>query len=616
MTRMGEKGPLTVEISPVWLPDWYRPFEPVDRIEQQQTLLTKSSPIKRLSFAHLLFKVSHFISLFFQANPMNRSERPKTISLSQEIELLDEKIAALVGERTQLLAKAAGSRKRKRVSIIDAGQEKRLWSIWSKAFEKHDLDKANLRKLFLIINSLAYAQAEQKSGKARGAFCMYPRKQPLQIDIQGPRDTLQTRVAITLATHCSTPFILNHFQCSDVNIELIKGLNQAGASLSWDRSSFKSQPGKEFSMDGKVIFCGSCTFNFYLLLCLGLVKPGQIKFTGNSSTKLFDLRPIQKFLPQLGARMTIIDPHANGLPVRLETAGHLPERVEIPWDIETSFILALAVTAPLFPKGLTLTLKNEAFAKSVVDPIKQILDQFNISIRQEGNCIAIPPRRPECRKGQVAIPIDRSLGSYLLALPFFREGKAHLSGQWVEGDDPALSIASLFTEFGISLNMTDKGIESSCEGRPDGVYVDISEREMFFPLVTAMCLGVTKNATITCGSLTNQLAHAEDFLNFLGVDHTIKKDRIDIRPTGSRSTPPADAWESPSPLWTVAYVMASFVIPGICLANPGELTALWPDFWTTFNNLPRPQDAMRSTRPGPKKVSNEHKPKRIKITNV
>jgi 3-phosphoshikimate 1-carboxyvinyltransferase len=546
---------------------------------------------------------------------MNRSERPKNISLSQEIELLDEKIAALVGERTQLLAKAAGSRKRKRVSIIDAGQEKRLWTIWSKAFEENGLDKANLRKLFLIINSLAYARAEQKDGKGRGAFCMYPRRQPLQIDIQGPRDTFQTRVAITLATHCSSAFTLNHFQSSDVNIELIKGLNQAGASLSWDRSSFKSQPSKEFSMDGKVVFCGSCTFNFYLLLCLGLVKPGQIKYTGDSSTKLLDLRSFQKFLPQLGARLTIIDPHANGLPVRLETAGHLPEDVEIPWDIDTTFILALAVTAPLFPKGLTLILKNEPLAKYVTDSIRQILDQFDITVHQEENRIAIPPRQPECKKSQVLIPIDRSLGSYLLALPFFREGKAYLRGQWVEGADPSLSITSLFTEFGITLTQTDKGIESSCEGRPDGVYVDISERELLFPLVTAMCLGVTKNATIKCGSLTSQLNYAEDFLNFLGIDYTIRDDRIDIRPTKSRSTPPADAWESPSPLWTVAYVMASFVIPGICLANPGELTAIWPDFWTTFNNLPRPQDAMRSTRPGPKKVPNEHKPKRIKITN-
>ncbi|GAU07593.1 chorismate mutase [Desulfoplanes formicivorans] len=546
---------------------------------------------------------------------MNPSQRTNTMSLSQEIELLDAQIAELVGERTRLLAKAAGSRKRKRVSVIDATQEKRLWAIWSKAFEKEGLDKANLRKLFLIINSLAYAQAEHKGGKSRGAFCMYPRKQPLQIDIQGPRDTLQTRMAIALAVNCSSSFTLRHFQTSDVNIELIKALNQAGASLAWDQTTFKSRPSRDFSMDGKVIFCGSSLFNFYLLMCQGLTKPGQIKFTGTSSTKLFDLRAVQKFLPQLGARLTIIDPHANGLPVRFETAGHLPDSVEVPWDVESSFIIALAVSAPLFPKGIALTLKNKDLAREVADAVAPILGQFDIPLHVDQNRIAISPKAPRCKTNQVTIPIDRSLGSYLLALPFFRGGKAQLRGQWIEQSDQHLSIASTFTEFGIDLHTTEQGVESSCEGRPAGVYVDVSKRQFLLPLVTAMCLGVTQNATIKCDPLTSELNHVEDFLGFLGVDHTITNDRIDIRPLSSRTTPPADAWESPSPLWTVAYVMASFVVPGICLANPGELTAIWPDFWITFNNLPRPQDVMRSKPTGSPKVSHEPKRKRIKITN-
>jgi 3-phosphoshikimate 1-carboxyvinyltransferase len=544
---------------------------------------------------------------------MNPSQRPKT--LSQEIELLDTQIAELVGKRTRLLAKAAGSRKRKRVSVIDATQEKRLWSIWSEVFEKEDLDKAKLRKLFLIINSLAYVQAEHKGGKPRGAFCMYPRKQPLQIDIQGPRDTLQTRLAIAMAVHCPSSFTLNHFQTSDVNIELIKGLNQAGAALAWDRSTFKSKPAPGFSMDGKVIFCGHSRFNFYLLLCQGLSKPGQIKLTGTSITKLFDLRPVQKLLPQLGGRLTIIDPHANGLPVRFETAGHLPERVEIPWDVETSFVIALATSAPLFPKGMTLELGREDRVLEVIRAITPILEQFDIPVHREKTSITIPPQAPRCKSHKVSIPIDRSLGSYLLALPFFRGGKARLRGQWIEQKEPHLSIASVLKEFGLEMRTTPGGVESSCEGRPDGVYVDVSQREFLLPLVTAMCLGVKQNATIKCASLSSQLNHAENFLSFLGVDHTITNDRIDIRPQHGPTPPPADAWESPSPLWTVAYVMASFVVPGICLANPGELTAIWPDFWTTFNNLPRPQDAMRPQPTGSPKVSHEPKRKRIKITN-
>ncbi|WP_462323327.1 hypothetical protein [Desulfoplanes sp.] len=544
---------------------------------------------------------------------MNASSRPKNITLSQEIENLDEKIAHLVGERTRLLSKAAGSRKRKKVSVIDAGQERRLWSVWSKTFEAQGLDKGNLRKLFLAINGLAYAQAEQKDGKAAGAFCMYPRRQPLQVDIQGPRDTLQTRMAITMAANCTSAFTLSHFQTSDVNIELIKGLNQAGAALAWDRRSFKSQPSPDFSMDGKVIFCGSDLLNFYMLLCQGLVNPCQIKFTGSSATKFFELRPVQKLLPQLGARLTIIDPHANGLPVRLEASGHIPEKIEIPWDIDFSFIIGLAVSAPLFPKGLTLVLKNDGLAQEIAAHITPVLGQFNIRVTLSANELTIAPRQPVCKETEVRIPIDRALGSYLLALPFFRGGSARLKGVWDDPVNPDLSLASLFSEFGIGLSKTDKGIESSCETRTEGVYIDLTDRETLLPLVTALCLGVGKNATIKCTPLPPDIHHAEDFLSFLGIDYNIRKDRVDIRARNAMPSPPAGAWESPSPLWTVAYVMASFVVPGICLTNPGELTSIWPDFWTTFNNLPKPQDALRSRHPAQKKVTNEHKPKRIKV---
>ncbi len=548
---------------------------------------------------------------------MNRSQRSHTLSLAREIEVLDEQIAALVGQRTRLLAKAASSRKRKRVAVIDPGQEKRLWSIWSQAFEQEGLDKRHLRKLFLTINSLAYAQAENKDGKAQAAFCMYPRKHPLHIDIQGPRDTVQTRVAMALAASCPSPFTLRHFQTSDVNIALLKALNQAGASLSWDRSTFISRPAKDFSLDGKVIFCGHSLFNLFLLICQGLARPGQIKFTGSAATKLFDLRPIQTLLPQLGARLIIIDPHSHGLPVRLETAGHLPSSIEIPQHIEPSFVLALAATAPLFPKGMTLILGDDRSAWSVFTSLTPVLNQFDIPVRQEGNRLIIPSRQPVCQETTVTIPIDYSLGSYLLALPFFREGRSHLQGTWVGENEPATALASLLTAFGMTLQSTAQGVESACCQRPDSVNVNIGDNEALLPLATAMCLGVTHSATLTGKALSQQRSHVEDFLQFLGVAYTIARDRLDIRPSQSRRTPPDDAWESPSPLWTVAYVMASFVIPGICLANPGELTAIWPDFWTTFNNLPRPQDAIRSEPPR-KTIkdtpSHDHKPKRIKIS--
>ncbi|MDD2218665.1 MAG: chorismate mutase, partial [Desulfoplanes sp.] len=114
---------------------------------------------------------------------MSYSDRPKNISLSTEIEQLDEKIASLLAQRTRLLAKAAGTRRRKKVSLIDDVQEKNLWHIWEQAFETEGLNKATLKKFFLLLNSLAYARVEKKNDDA-GSMCMYPRRQSVEIDIQ------------------------------------------------------------------------------------------------------------------------------------------------------------------------------------------------------------------------------------------------------------------------------------------------------------------------------------------------------------------------------------------------------------------------------------------------
>ncbi|MDD2219244.1 MAG: hypothetical protein PHS63_04025, partial [Desulfoplanes sp.] len=526
-----------------------------------------------------------------------------------------EKIASLLAQRTRLLAKAAGTRRRKKVSLIDDVQEKNIWHIWEQAFETEGLNKATLKKFFLLLNSLAYAHVEKKNDDA-GSMCMYPRRQPVEIDIQGPRDTLQTRIAIALSTECPSSFEMHHFQTSEMNVELIKAFNQAGAAMSWERKVFKNQANATIELDNKVIFCGSDVFNLYLLLCRSLTKPGQIKFSGTSATKFLDLRPLQKLLPLLGARLTTIDPHSNGLPARLECSGHAPEEIEIPWGIDTLFILALAVNAPLFSKGLRMVLQDEKLAHKIFMIIRPIFEQFTLPIAQKDNVITIPSKAPVCSGGNIEIPIDLSMGAYMLTLPFFRGGQAKLQGHWPEIAQKGSFFESLLSEFGISMEVSKDCVETRCEGNTDGVYVDITDKSTMLPLVTALCLGTSHNATIRFDQFTADVEHAENFLTFLNIDHSIKKDRIDIRPKNSNLNPPDGSWDSPTPFWTLSYVMASFVLPGICLSNPGELTSIWPDFWNIFNNLPAPQKVLRSQPKSPtmNKVNDEQpKPKRRRI---
>lgn len=83
-------------------------------------------------------------------------------------------------------------------------------------------------------------------------------------------------------------------------------------------------------MDNKIIYAGQSKFHFYLLLCLALGQVTRAKFTGSTKLKIHDVRPVQELLPRLGARLTIVEPHSNGLPVRVESSGQIPETITIP----------------------------------------------------------------------------------------------------------------------------------------------------------------------------------------------------------------------------------------------------------------------------------------------
>ena len=61
-------------------------------------------------------------------------------TLTSEIAEVDSALIRLLGKRTRLLSKAAGSRRLKKKSMVDPQQEKELWRNFRHAAETHDLD--------------------------------------------------------------------------------------------------------------------------------------------------------------------------------------------------------------------------------------------------------------------------------------------------------------------------------------------------------------------------------------------------------------------------------------------------------------------------------------------
>ena len=529
------------------------------------------------------------------------------MSLSEELNSLDKRIASLISQRTRLLAKSARSRKTRKVALADARQEQMLWQTWKEEMQREGLDHHAARRIFLQLNTLAYAQAERHHGEDK-PFCLYPRKEAMDISIEGPRSGFQARIMLFLAAASKQTVELAPFQPNDIAIELIKALNQCGGSLAWTAEACTVAGNTPLDLDDKVVFVGQDRFNFYLLLCLALTGVNRVRFSGTANMKLLNLKPLADFLPELGARLTIVEPHGSGLPVRMETSGQIPSEIDLPEGLDGEFVLALTVCSLLFPARTTLRLPAGQHKALFVQRGLRILSRIGATPREQDGVIDVTPGIPSLAPLGRSLPMDPLQASCLLALPLLRGGTATLSGSWPEDDAQATAIADILFEFGLKLHTTPEQVTISVEEQPGSLYLDLNTCPEYLPLALGLAAKIPGKVSLAVDPALPDMEYGTDMLQSLGIEHTVTADGIDITGQSERRGQGA-TWTSPGPVWTLGYVLASFSLPGVCLANPGNITALWPGFWNLFKNLPRPQAVQQVQAQG----DTDDRPKRRRI---
>jgi len=514
------------------------------------------------------------------------------LSLNEELEQTEQKLAVLINKRTRLLGKIAQKRMEKNKSLVDSGLEKRLWSLWKNHFKGEN--QRAYRQLFTILNSLSYGQAEKKKFSDK-PFCLYPTKKPLNVHIEGPRDIFQARICTFLAALADKPVHIDNFPINDSLIELIKALNQCGARLTWKDKIFSSEPAT-LTCVNKSIFVGQNAFNFYLLLCLSLGEAGVTKFTSAANLKMLNLKPIQDILPQLGARLSSTFPQSFSLPAKLEASGQIPGQITLPEPVDPDFVLALALAACTYSSPLTINLSHGVQLEKVKQ-IQRVMQSWSIKTLLSEQSLTIHPGRPELLKN-FHLQLDPLLSAYLLALPLFAGGEVTLRGHWPKDSSLATAIYNLLGQAGLKLTTSADQITAIPDHRPAECFIDISDYPELAPLALPLLLTFKSSATIFMPTDTEQAEFAIDLLKFLNLDFNLYPSRLEInfQDKGHRK----ELWHSPDPYWTLGYALSSFIFKGVCLANPGSLTAIWPDFWKIFQNLPDPQNQLTPTNAGEK----------------
>ncbi|MCQ2443918.1 MAG: hypothetical protein MJ061_00240 [Mailhella sp.] len=510
-----------------------------------------------------------------------RGSRDRALGTIMDI---DGDIMHLVMRRAQMVARLRRSGK------LAPETEKKLRTAWEDKAARLGRDTRISRDLFVLLQTI---EPLSKVEEEQAYYNLSPRTEPVEISIPAPSDTVASRLWLSVAAASGQVSTLKRVPLTDDVVSCIKSLNTLGGQLWWeDNGDVQHRGGTGFPRNlDKVIHVGGSELNLWLAIAFCAGMPCRLKITGDGALRTLDLGSVRRFLPQLGIRMTNVIPAQDGLPVRIECSGMLPDAIELPEDLPADFRAALLLASPFWESECRLSFPGKA--PVLLSAVEGILTACGLEVRHEGDSVYAV-------KGALQVPetpsvaMDASVAASILMLPGFNGGRAELEGLWGTGRAQALAEKMLR---GAGLNVNYGKGSVVCTGKeretaapaPEIMAGILAEAPELLPLACVIMAAAVLEGTKASlpDTLDGEDRHtATVFLSRCGIEESdgeLVKSERDV--TGS--------WVAPSAQWAMAFALSAFLRPNQHLSNPGVLSGLFPSFWNMYNTLPRPELSRR-----------------------
>ncbi|MBI9112077.1 chorismate mutase [Maridesulfovibrio ferrireducens] len=510
-------------------------------------------------------------------------DAPRKPSLLHEIRDLDERLISMISRRNTLMGKAASKRKLKGLPLADPDMERRIFEIWTtkSADEKFNLKAA--RRVFEQLNTLAYTCVAKPENRNLPSYSLSPPRRPVKVTIDGPCSLFQSQLWIALAAMCSADAKMSPLSVNDQLTELAKAFNQAGAHISWENDTIESRSGEGVFFEDKLVFAGDDEMTLYLILAFGLKSPGKFKIAGGPILKQYDSRQLTSLLSPLGARLNTLDLQSHGLPARLECGGNMVSSLTLTEETPPKFAAALTLAGWTYPQGMNLKFdKNWAGISEIRDAV-EVLNTCGIkAVLTETEC-TVPFSNSFSFPEQPNIALDPELSAALLSIPAFAGGNVTIKGTWPKNSPKAKDALKALTLGGLVVKVSDTEISSTKGEQPQSVNIDFGEASKLFPIGIALAVNSGTQCSLQGIKDVTLFEQGIELLERLGLQYARTEDGVQITPGRLEWE---DAWTAPTPYFGIALGLMAWIRPGLSLLNPGDITELWPRYWTLYNSLP------------------------------
>ncbi|MDR2162220.1 MAG: hypothetical protein LBO77_08810 [Desulfovibrio sp.] len=509
---------------------------------------------------------------------------------------LDKEMMKLLVRRTILVSRLReGKRHASSPAAVQAEKAVRLaFEANASAFSK---DPRFTGKFFALVQDLTLLSRED--ARNRPGFVLSPPRKPVNILGIGPTSGRSARLWMALAAMSGAATVLSPLMPCEAARDCVKVLNQAGGKLEWQSDSSSSltvAAGRIPSFAGRTLFVGDDLLTLYLACFMAVRQPGILRLTGGPELKEADLSGLRHILPLLGARLAHLIPHSQSLPATLECSGALPDSLDVPEDLPLEGMLALLLAPITWGRSFTCNLSRlpASTATTALTEMCVLFTACEAEVEVNAPLLIYgtrPPRIPE----HPVLPLDPVFTAYLLALPAFAGGRVSLKGTWPAHLPEAQEALHILNWAGLRVDIGDGEltavpITSSTDILPpEDPYAALS------PLTAAVFVRDMRRGRGTEPSFAPEIQPLiQSFFSCL---------RLEVQSPRSGSAQGSDAdksvgegnrprsWICPDACWGMALALASFVRPGVRLANPDTVTQSLPFFWTLFNSLPEPDPA-------------------------
>jgi 3-phosphoshikimate 1-carboxyvinyltransferase len=422
-----------------------------------------------------------------------------------------------------------------------------------------------------------------------------PARHPLAASIRVPGSKSITNRVLLLAAMATGRSTISGVGLNDDTRRMAAALGTLGFGLAVDETAARivvdGRGGAIPARGGDLDAGGAGTAMRFLLGFLTLGR-GRFRLDGNQRMRERPIGPLLDTLAALG--ISVRAERDNGCPpvvIEIGEGGVSGGAARVDAAVSSQFVSALLMPAPLWPRGLELTVIGDT-ARPFITMTLALMKRWGATATMSGSEIAVPGRQRYSAQKSFEVEPDASSASYFAAAAALVGGSVMLDGLRADSVQGDIEFMKLLERMGVRVEWREDGVKVSGSGKNlAGVDVAMGEMPDLVPTLAAIAPFCSSPTRIRSVSFirhheSDRLHALATELQRLGASVHEYEDGMLIEPSriGATAVETYDDHRI-----AMAFAVAGLKTVGIRIRNPGCVSKTYPDFFRDLAELSNPQ---------------------------